>query len=121
MNIGQELSKEKIVEFYNAYHRGEIYPYLVSEEEPEYQSSVHLHKIVANNFKSLVLDSSYDALVIFDSDECSQCKTLRIIYEEIAERMENNRYIKFYFINTSKNEVLGLNEVEKKPVIWFYA
>ena len=77
---------------------------------------------MANNFKTLVLDSSYDVLVIFDSDECQQCKTLRVIYEEIAERMQNNRFIKFYFINTSKNEILGLKETGHRSVQpqWFF-
>ena len=80
-----------------------------------------MHKIVANNFKSLVLESSYDALVLFDSDQCEQCKTLRVIYEELAERMQNNRFIKFYHINTSKNEVLGREKTGKKAVVLFYA
>ena len=76
---------------------------------------------MANTFRSLVLESTYDALVIFDSDECQQCKTLRVIYEELAERMQNNRYIKFYYINTSKNEVLGMQKTGKKAVVLFYA
>ena len=68
MNIGQQLEKRKIKEFYMAFKHGEIYPYLLSEDEPEFQKNTFLHKIVANTFKGLVLDSSYDALVIFDSD-----------------------------------------------------
>ena len=100
---------------------GKIYPYLISEDEPEMQKNTFLHRIVANNFKALVLDSTYDALVIFDSDQCQQCKTLRVMYEEIAERMQNNRFIKFYFINTSKNEVLGMKPTQKKAVVRFFA
>ena len=76
---------------------------------------------MASNFKTLVLQSTYDVLVLFDSDQCHQCKALKVIYEEVAERLRNNRYIRFYWINTSKNEILGVGEVSAKPLVRFYA
>ena len=54
----------------------------------------------------MVIDSSYDAVVIFDSNDCSVCKSLRSIYLDVAQRLTNNRKIRFFYINTSKNEVL---------------
>ena len=60
-------------------------------------------------------------MVIFTGDGCAQCETIKVIYEEVARRLSNNRHIRFYWINIHKNEVMGIESVHDRAVVKLFA
>ena len=68
MNVGSRLDPLQLKEFYTAYKSGVLDPYLISEDEPTHQHHDYLHRLVASTCKSLVMQSSYDVVVLFESD-----------------------------------------------------
>lgn len=121
MNIGAGLNKQKVKEFFTAYKKGNLVAYLKSQEVPEAQDSSLIMQIVANNFEFMVLDSEYDAVVIFDGNQCDYCKVLYKLYETVAHRLQTNRMIRFFIVNTSENEIPGIEEVGQRPEVLYYA
>jgi thiol-disulfide isomerase/thioredoxin len=63
-----------------------------------------IQKLVGSNFKSMVIDSQYDCIVLFDGVSCSKCKVMYHLYLEVAKKLKNNARIRFFVIDTSKND-----------------
>ena len=123
LDIGQTLDKRKVKEFWEAYKDKSLVPYRKSEREPRYQANNLVHYAVGATFQNLVIDSEYDAVVLFDGNACKYCKVLRHLYQHAAQRLKHNLNIRFFTINMSRNEVAGIRPaaVQQHKVLFYVA
>ena len=51
------------------------------------------------------MDNDYDSVLILGGRFCSRCDRLKKEYKKISEAILNHDKIKFFFMNTTLNEV----------------
>lgn len=85
-----EFSVENLRKFVEDLLEGSLEPYIKSEPIPE--SNVGPVKVaVAKNFNDLVVNNDQDTLIEFYAPWCGHCKKLAPIYEELAEKLSNEK------------------------------
>lgn len=112
------VSKDTLSSFVSKVQAGEVEQFLKSAPIPE--SNDEPVKIgVGKNFKQLVLDSEKEVLVKFYAPWCGHCKTLAPHYDEAAKRLSANPNILLVKVDSTLNEVGGLN-IEGFPTLKYY-
>ena len=94
---------------------GEVEPFFKSAPVPE-SNDEPVKVIVGKTFKELVLDTDKEVLVKFYAPWCGHCKTLAPHYDEAAKLLANNPNILLAKVDSTENEVTGVN-VEGFPTL----
>ena len=97
---------------------GEVEPFFKSAPVPE-SNDEPVKVIVGKTFKELVLDTDKEVLVKFYAPWCGHCKTLAPHYDEAAKLLANNPNILLAKVDSTENEVTGLN-IEGFPTLRFW-
>lgn len=87
-----EFSVENLHNFVEELLAGSLEPYVKSEPIPE-TNDAPVKVAVAKNFNELVMENNQDTLVEFYAPWCGHCKKLTPIYEELAEKLANEKVV----------------------------
>ena len=120
MRIGQTLDMRKLQIFWTKWINHDMTPLVRSEKEPEWDDLDYIHRIVGTNFVEKVLEGKDDALVLFTGDNCRYCYVLEKLYANASRHLYLNSRINFYTINTTDNEVEGIERDLLSPMVFFY-
>lgn len=86
--LKEEFSVENMRDFAEKLLEGELEPYIKSEAVPE-NNDAPVKVAVAKNFDEVVINNNKDTLVEFYAPWCGHCKKLTPIYEELAEKLQD--------------------------------
>ena len=114
-----EISKEKILEFYQNYTENNLSPLYKSEPIPSEPYDGNVKKIVSDNFEKEIIEYEHDSMVMFYLPWCEHCKDLEPIYTEIANEFAVNKGLIISKIDSSLNDVKGVT-ITSFPTILYY-
>lgn len=117
-NITSNISEETIEKFIKDYFAGGLPVDIVSEEIPTVQTGP-VFQLVNKSFKKEVLDNDKDVLVKFYQPWCGFCKKLAPIYEELAQKLKDNKQLRIADFDMSVND-FDLYKIEGYPTLLFY-
>ncbi|XP_013115883.1 protein disulfide-isomerase A3 [Stomoxys calcitrans] len=86
--LKEEFSVENLRDFAEKLLEGELEPYIKSEPVPE-DNSAPVKVAVAKNFEEEVMNNGKDTLIEFYAPWCGHCKKLTPIYDELAEKLQD--------------------------------
>ncbi|XP_073844723.1 disulfide-isomerase A3 [Musca autumnalis] len=86
--LKEEFSVENLRDFAEKLLEGELEPYIKSEPIPE-DNSAPVKVAVAKNFDELVMKNDKDTLIEFYAPWCGHCKKLAPVYDELAEKLQD--------------------------------
>uniref|UniRef100_A0A1L8EE44 Protein disulfide-isomerase n=1 Tax=Haematobia irritans TaxID=7368 RepID=A0A1L8EE44_HAEIR len=86
--LKEEFSVENLRDFAEKLLEGELEPYIKSEPIPE-DNSAPVKVAVAKNFDEVVMNNGKDTLIEFYAPWCGHCKKLTPIYDELAEKLQD--------------------------------
>lgn len=86
--LKEEFSVDNLQDFVEKLLEGELEPYIKSEPIPE-SNDAPVKIAVAKNFDDLVINNDKDTLIEFYAPWCGHCKKLAPIYDELAEKLQN--------------------------------
>jgi len=86
--LKDEFSVENLQDFVEKLLANELEPYIKSEPIPE-SNDAPVKVAVAKNFDDLVINNGKDTLIEFYAPWCGHCKKLSPIYEELAEKLQD--------------------------------
>ncbi|XP_033152968.1 protein disulfide-isomerase A3 [Drosophila mauritiana] len=86
--LKDEFSVENLQDFVEKLLANELEPYIKSEPIPE-SNDTPVKVAVAKNFDDLVINNGKDTLIEFYAPWCGHCKKLTPIYEELAEKLQD--------------------------------
>ena len=90
-------------------------PPIKSEEIPEKQDGP-VYKLVYKSFNKEVLDNDLNVFVKFYYPHCPHCIRLKPIYEELARKLQNNKYLRIADFNFKAND-FDLFEIRSLPTL----
>lgn len=114
-----DLSPETIKEFLQKFMDGKLKQHLLAQELPSDWNDKPVKVLVASNFDEVVLDKSKDVLVEFYAPWCGHCKQLAPIYDQLAEKYNDNESIVIAKIDATANE-LEHTKISSFPTIKLY-
>jgi len=112
-----DFSFEALEDFARKLVKGELEPYLKSQEVPEQTGDVKV--VVAKNFDEIVNDNSKDVLIEFYAPWCGHCKTLAPKYDELAKKLSKEKNIVIAKMDATENDVPSTYNVRGFPTIYF--
>jgi len=113
-----DITVESLTAFVGEVAAGKISPFFKSAPVPE-SNEANVKTVVGTTFKEYVFDSEKEVLVKFYAPWCGHCKTIAPHYEEAARRISNNPNIILIEVDSTENEVAGVN-VEGFPTLKFW-
>uniref|UniRef100_A0A1B0C038 Protein disulfide-isomerase n=1 Tax=Glossina palpalis gambiensis TaxID=67801 RepID=A0A1B0C038_9MUSC len=113
----EEFSVENLSNFAHKLLKGELEPYVKSEPIPE-NNDAHVKVAVAKNFDEVVLNNGKDTLIEFYAPWCGHCKKLAPIYDELAEKLQNEE-IAIVKMDATANDVPPDFNVRGFPTIFW--
>ncbi len=105
-------------EFLAKVEAGAMAPFYRSESSPE-SNPGPLFRVVGSTFRSEVLQSGLDVLVVVYSDGCMDCKIALESAKMLAKIVQPNRGLKIVIVNGEENDLEGV-EVVYFPTILLY-
>merc|ERR1711863_146287 len=84
---------------------GELTPHLKSEEQPEDWDANPVKVLVSSNFAPVAMAEGKDVFVEFYAPWCGHCKKLAPIWDELAEKFEDNEKVVIAKLDATSNEV----------------
>ncbi|UJR10281.1 hypothetical protein I4U23_014488 [Adineta vaga] len=115
--LSEDFSFEALENFARKLFKGELEPYLKSQEVPEQTDDVKV--IVAKNFDEIVNDNSKDVLIEFYAPWCGHCKSLAPKYDELAKKLNKEKGIVIAKMDATENDVPSQYNVRGFPTIYF--
>ncbi|CAG0924510.1 unnamed protein product [Notodromas monacha] len=112
-----EFSVEKLREWTHKLVDGVLDPYMKSEPIPEGNSKA-VKVAVGKNFQEVVIDNGVDTLIEFYAPWCGHCKKLTPIYEELAEKMKDEK-VAIVKMDATANDVPPPFDVRGFPTIYW--
>ncbi len=113
-----EITNDNLAAFVGKIKSGEIEPFLKSAAIPE-SNDEPVKVIVGKSWNDLVMNHEKEVLVKFYAPWCGHCKHLAPHYDEAAKRLANNPNIVLAKIDSTENEVAGL-EIQGFPTLKFW-
>lgn len=113
----EEFSVENLNNFAHKLLNGELEPYIKSEPIPE-NNDAFVKVAVAKNFDEVVLNNGKDTLIEFYAPWCGHCKKLAPIYDELAEKLQNEE-IAIVKMDATANDVPPDFNVRGFPTIFW--
>ncbi|KAH8296943.1 hypothetical protein KR044_001258, partial [Drosophila immigrans] len=86
--LKDEFSVDSLNDFVEKLLANELEPYIKSEPVPE-SNDAPVKVAVAKNFDEVVINNGKDTLVEFYAPWCGHCKKLTPIYDELAEKLQD--------------------------------
>lgn len=86
--LKEEFSVDNLQDFVEKLIAEELEPYIKSEPVPE-NNDTPVKVAVAKNFNDVVINNGKDTLIEFYAPWCGHCKKLTPIYEELAEKLQD--------------------------------
>ncbi len=112
------LTEAAMKTFIESFKKGTAPRFLKSEPEPS-ENPGPVYKVVGKTFKSEVLDNDSDVIVKFYAPWCGHCKKLEPVFKSLADSLSENKKLKFFEIDSTKNDVEG-HPINGFPVIKFF-
>lgn len=112
-----DFSVENLEKFLEEYLAGNVKAHLKSEPVPETNDGP-VKVAVAENFKSLVTESTKDVLVEFYAPWCGHCKKLAPIYEEVGKTLADEDVL-IVKMDATANDVPSAFEVSGFPTLYW--
>ena len=99
-----EYSSENLEKFARDLAAGKLEKYVQSEPIPE-TNDEPVKVVVAKNFEQIVNDPTKDVLIEFYAPWCTHCKSLEVLYENVAYKLSNEKDIIVAKMDSSANDV----------------
>ncbi|VVC29159.1 Hypothetical protein CINCED_3A021842 [Cinara cedri] len=112
-----EFSVENLELFIHDFQNGDIEPYIKSEAIPKDNSSP-VKVAVAKNFDDIVINNGVDTLVEFYAPWCGHCKNLAPIYEQVAEKLQDEA-VSLVKMDATANDVPSIFDVRGFPTLYW--
>ena len=109
---------QNIETFITDFSEGKLKEDIKSQEVPK-ENNGDILDIVSFNFEEEVLLTTQDVFVLFYAPWCNYCKEVMPIYEQLANKLKNNKNLKFTRIDYTENEVENIN-IKGFPTFYFY-
>ncbi|KAL3321228.1 Protein disulfide-isomerase A3 [Cichlidogyrus casuarinus] len=116
--MSEEFSYDSFKDFVKKFESGKIEAHLKSEQEPEDQPDAVV-KVVAKSFDKLVRDPTKFAMIEFFAPWCGHCKSLKPIYEELAQKLKDHKDIVIGAMDATVNDVPSDFTVKGFPTIYW--
>jgi protein disulfide isomerase family A protein 3 len=114
--MNAEFSIENLKKFVEDLLGDKLESYMKSEPVPERQDNVKV--VVGRNYKQLIEDADKDVLIEFYAPWCGHCKKLTPIYEELADKLEDEEVI-IAKMDATANDVPPKFEVKGFPTLYW--
>ena len=114
--LDQTISLASLETFINSWKENSLKPAPLSEPVPLQPYDNGVKVLVRSNFNKVVLDDTLDVLVEFYAPWCGHCNDLKPKYEELAAIYKDNPMIVIAKIDSTKNEIDGL-DIQGYPTI----
>ncbi|KAK2192902.1 hypothetical protein NP493_21g11061 [Ridgeia piscesae] len=112
------FSMDTLEKFVNSLLAGELKPYLKSEPVPE-SNDAPVKVVVAETFDEIVNDKTKDVLIEFYAPWCGHCKSLAPKYDELAEKLADEKDIVIAKMDATANDVPAQYSVRGFPTLYF--
>lgn len=107
--ICQNVStKEAIFECLTEFKEGKLGPYYKAAPPPKLQKGP-IYELVGSRFKTVVIDSAQEVLLLVYSPSCPHSAIFMPMFEELAVRMANEESLLVARLDGTANEVPGIN------------
>jgi protein disulfide isomerase family A protein 3 len=113
-----DFSVEALQKFAEDLLADKLEPYLKSEPIPT-ESDEKVKVVVAKQFNEIVNDETKDVLIEFYAPWCGHCKSLAPKYEELAQKLADEKDIVIAKMDATANDVPKQYDVKGFPTIYF--
>ena len=114
-----EINEENILKFIAQWEKGEIKPFMKTENEI-LENDGDVFNLIGKNYKKDVLDNDKDVVVYFYAPWCEKCQNFYPKYERLARKLKNkNKNLLFTKMDSTENDIEYFS-VTRYPTIRFY-
>jgi protein disulfide isomerase len=113
------ITKESLLNFYNAALDGTYTPYKKSEDIPT-TNDEPVKKVVAKNFDAIVNDPTKDVLLEIYAPWCGHCKNLEPIYNEVAKKFADTPSVTIAKLDGTANALPEDIQIKGYPTILYF-
>ena len=114
----EEVNADALAAFAAQISSGELEPFLKSAPIPE-TNDEPVKIIVGKSWANIAINHEKEVLVKFYAPWCGHCKTLAPLFDEAARQLSNNPNIVLAKIDSTENEVAGL-DIQGFPTLKFW-
>jgi len=114
----EKFSVDNLKQFAADFAGGKLEAYVKSEDIPE-DNSAPVKVVVGKNFDDIVNDPTKDVLIEFYAPWCGHCKSLAPKYDELAEKLKDNKDIVIAKMDATLNDAPANFAVSGFPTLYW--